>query len=89
MPPVWLFLMMLGLPGAVAGSWVAFNVRGAADAIEALRQRNLDLNALAAGSFAPPAGSAFAVRFRLYGTVLGIAGIVLVLAGIAELLTGG
>ncbi|MET7985509.1 hypothetical protein [Streptomyces sp. NPDC005281] len=81
--------MLLGLPATVAGSWVAFNIRGAADAMETLRQRNLDLNALGAGSFAPPAGSAFAVRFRLYGTVLGIAGIVLVLASIAEFLTGG
>ncbi|WP_143658496.1 hypothetical protein [Streptomyces sp. Tue6028] len=88
MPP-YVFLMLLGLPAATAGCWIAFNIRGAADALEALRQRNLDLNALAAGSFAPPAGSTLGLRYRVYGTVTGIGGVVLVLASIAELLTSG
>ncbi|MFD9402186.1 hypothetical protein ACFWA4_25630 [Streptomyces sp. NPDC060011] len=85
--PSYVFLMLLGLPAAVAGSWVAFNVRGSADALEAFRQRNVDLNALGSGSFAPPAGSAVAIGYRVYATVLCLGGIVLILASVAELLT--
>ncbi|MEW1566384.1 MULTISPECIES: hypothetical protein [unclassified Streptomyces] len=87
--PSYVFLMLLGLPAAVAGSWVAFNVRGSADALEAFRQRSLDLRALGTGTFAPPAGSTFAIGYRVYATVLGLAGVVLLLASVAELLTSG
>ncbi|MGW3663662.1 hypothetical protein [Streptomyces sp. NPDC005141] len=87
--PVHVLLMLLGLSAAVAGSWVAFNIRGAADAMEAFRQRSHNLNALATGSFTPPRDRVFAIGLRPYAAAVGLAGVVLMLAGVAELLTSG
>lgn len=87
--PVWLFLMLFGLSGSIAGGWVALNIRGAADAMMAFRQRSHDLSALAAGTFTPRPDRVTRIGLRPYAAAVCLAGIVLVLAGVAELLTGG
>ncbi|MCX5005769.1 hypothetical protein OHB05_24610 [Streptomyces sp. NBC_00638] len=87
--PVWLFLMLLGLAPVVAGGWIAFNMRGAADAIKAFLRRGHEMRALAAGDFTPSFNWVEAVGVRAYAAAMGVAGFVLVLAGAAELLTGG
>jgi hypothetical protein len=87
--PFWLFLVLFGLSGAVAGGWVAFNVRGAADAMKAFQQRSHELSALAAGTFTPPPNRVTRIGLRPYAAAVGLAGLVLVLAGVAELPTGG
>ncbi|MFE2535886.1 hypothetical protein [Streptomyces sp. NPDC059371] len=87
--PVWLFLMLFGLSASVAGGWIAFNVRGAADAVKAFQQRSHELSALAAGSFTPRPNRVTRFGLRPYAALVGLAGVVLLLAGVAELLTGG
>ncbi|MFF3884790.1 hypothetical protein [Streptomyces sp. NPDC001914] len=85
--PVWLFLMLFGLSGAVAGGWVAFNIRGAADAMKAFQQRSHEMTALAAGTFTPRPDRVSRIGLRPYAALVGLAGASLVLAGVAELLT--
>ncbi|MGW7609381.1 hypothetical protein ACWGKW_19320 [Streptomyces sp. NPDC054766] len=85
--PFWLFLMLFGLAAAVSGGRVAFNVRGAATAMEASQQRGHDLRAATTGDFAPPVKWITAFGFRAVGAVVGLCGIVPALAGVAELLT--
>ncbi|WP_328553914.1 MULTISPECIES: hypothetical protein [unclassified Streptomyces] len=87
--PVWLFLMLFGLSGSVAGGWVALNIRGAADAMTASQQRGHDLRAAATGNFSPPVSWVTAFGFRAIGAAIGLAGLVLFLGGILELLTNG
>ncbi|WRZ91118.1 hypothetical protein OHB54_19800 [Streptomyces sp. NBC_01007] len=85
----WLFLMLFGLSGSVVGGWIALNIRGAADSMTAFQQRSHDLSALAAGTFTPRPNRVTRIGLRPYAAAVCLAGIVLVLAGVAELLTGG
>lgn len=87
--PSHVFLMVLGLPATVAGCWVAFNVRGSATAMEASQQRGHDLRAASTGDLSEPVRWVTAFGFRAFGTAVGLGGIVLILASVAELLTSG
>ncbi|MEU1198540.1 hypothetical protein ABZ446_20170 [Streptomyces sp. NPDC005813] len=87
--PFPLFLMVFGVTAMTGGGWVAFDVRGASAALEAHQQRNHELRAAAAGTFDPPDKWITARGFRVVGAVVGLCGVILVLAGVAELLTGG
>ncbi|MFI0965290.1 hypothetical protein ACH4S8_28415 [Streptomyces sp. NPDC021080] len=87
--PVWLFLMVLGLAALVAGGWVALDIRGAAAAMVASQQRGHDLRAAATGDFSPPVRWVTAFGFRAFGAAIGLAGLVLFLGGVLELLTNG
>ncbi|MEV6191775.1 hypothetical protein AB0M19_05170 [Streptomyces sp. NPDC051920] len=87
--PVWLFLLALGLVSLTAGGWVALNIRGAATAMEASQQRGHDLRAAATGDFSPPVRWVTAAGFRAFGAAIGLAGLVLFLSGVLELLTNG
>jgi len=87
--PLPLFLMLLGLTALMGGGWVAFDVRGASAALEAYQERNHELRAAAAGNFTPPDKWINALGYRVLGGVISLCGVILTLAGVAELLTGG
>ncbi|MGD1219741.1 MULTISPECIES: hypothetical protein [Streptomyces] len=87
--PVPLFLMVLGITAMTGGGWLAFDIRGASAAMEAYQQRNHELRAAAAGTFDPPDKWITARGFRAVGAVVGLCGVFLALAGVAEMLTGG
>ncbi|MGW1063201.1 hypothetical protein ACWD4F_01575 [Streptomyces aureus] len=87
--PVWLFLMVLGVPAVARGGWMAFNIRGAATAMETSQQRGHDLRAATTGDFSPPVRWISAFGFRALGAVIGLGGLVLFLGGVLELLTNG
>lgn len=55
----------------------------------ASQQRGHDLRAAATGNFSPPVSWVTAFGFRAIGAAIGLAGLVLFLGGILELLTNG
>ncbi|MFJ7964617.1 hypothetical protein [Streptomyces sp. NPDC096324] len=81
--------MALGLVSLMGGSWVALDIRGAAKAMEASQQRGHDLRTAASGDFSPPVRWVTANGFRAFGAAIGLAGLVLFLSGVLELLTNG
>ncbi|MFF3451937.1 hypothetical protein ACFYXJ_32915 [Streptomyces sp. NPDC002667] len=87
--PFWLFLMLFGLSASVAGGWVALDIRGSAEALKEFQRRGHELSALAAGTFTPRPNKVTRIGLRPYAALVGLAGSVLALAGVAELLTGG
>lgn len=80
------FLLTLGLAAAVPGGWVALNVRGAAASLERWSDSNAELRMHARGDLGPVERRMSARLFRLFGTVIGLCGCVLVLGGLLELL---
>ncbi|WP_377273654.1 hypothetical protein [Peterkaempfera sp. SMS 1(5)a] len=87
-PPVGglILLALFGLAGAVAGSAMAFNIRGAADALEGLRQASAERKAQASMRLitpeTPQLGRGF---FRLMGGLMACCGAFLLLLGVALL----
>lgn len=87
--PVFLFLMLFGGTATAGGGWVAFDIRGASAALEAYQERNHELRTAAVGNFTPPDKWITARGYRVLGAAIGLAGVILTLAGVAELVTGG
>ncbi|MFG2874001.1 hypothetical protein ACGFYU_03190 [Streptomyces sp. NPDC048337] len=81
-----IFLLALGLASAIPGGWIALNVRGSAASLERRASANAELRMHARGSLGPPPRVASAGVFRFLATAVGLAGSVLTLAGLAELL---
>jgi hypothetical protein len=82
------FLFVFSLSAAVAGGWLALDVRGSAAAFEAYSARNAELRAHAAGRLDVPVNVWTARVARVLGTILGVFGALLALASLALILDG-
>ncbi|MFK0202141.1 hypothetical protein [Streptomyces lavendulae] len=82
------FLLLFGLSGAVAGGWLALNIRGSATAYEAYSARNAELRAHAAGRLEVPPNVWTTKVARAMGTIVGLSGALLTLACVALILEG-
>ncbi|MFD3695210.1 hypothetical protein ACFWUZ_03485 [Streptomyces sp. NPDC058646] len=80
-----IFLLTLGLAGAVPGGWLALNVRGSAASLARWGNRNAEMRMQARGELGPPQRQLSAGLYRFLGTAMALAGSVLALAGLAAL----
>jgi hypothetical protein len=71
--------------GAAAGGWVAF-VPGVAASLERKQQLNHELRTAAVGDFTPPDKWITARGYRVGATGIFLCGVVLILAGVLEML---
>lgn len=80
------FLVVFGLSAAVAGGWFGLDIRGSAAVYEAYSARNTALRAQAAGRLDVPPNIWTARVARVLGAIVGLAGAVLALIALAEIL---
>ncbi|MEU9237422.1 hypothetical protein [Streptomyces subrutilus] len=80
-----LVLLTLGLACAVAGGWVALNVRGSAASLERWADGNAQLRMHARGDLGPVERRLSARLYRALGTLIALCGCVCVLGGLLEL----
>ncbi|OIJ67448.1 hypothetical protein [Streptomyces mangrovisoli] len=85
--PVWLFLILLGLPAVTAGAWVAFDVRGSAAAIDGFRRRTREARPLTLGDLHPAPHWSEGMNFRWVAAFVAVCGLLPLLGGVLELLT--
>ena len=83
--PVSVFLLLLGLAGAAVGGWVAF-VPGVSASLERKAALNHELRTAAVGDFTPPDKWISARGYRVGAAGIFLCGLVLIMAGVLEML---